>query len=103
VHKADNLTNFMCLFLGASSSWNPQACTGIAILQAVPFINITTMMTPKRTKLEGHVARMGLVIDAHKFWSYILRPRDHLQDIGVHEIILLKLDSTKGRGRVLDG
>jgi len=67
VHRADNLTTFMYQFLGSLSSCSPQACRGIAIIQDVSFNNITTVMTPKRTKFGRTCSTHGTKINAHSF------------------------------------
>jgi hypothetical protein len=40
--------------------------------------------------LMGHVANMGEMKNAYKFWSKIFKGREHLEDFGVDGMILLK-------------
>jgi hypothetical protein len=48
-----------------------------------PSLNIIREIKSRRMRWTGHVARMGEMRNAYKFWSGNLRVRDHSEDLGV--------------------
>ena len=54
------------------------------------------MIISRRTRWSAYVARVGENENAYKFWLINLKVRGHLEDLGVHEgIIIIKLTLKK--------
>jgi hypothetical protein len=52
--------------------------------------NITRMLKTRRMSWAGHVARTIEMRNANKIWWESLKGRDHLDDLGVDERIILE-------------
>jgi hypothetical protein len=62
--------------------------------------NIIRVIKSRRMTLAGHVARVGEMRNAYNFWLENLTGRDHSEDLGVDERIILEWILQKYGGRL---
>jgi hypothetical protein len=79
-------------------SWREEVAGGWRRLHNEELHNLYTsrhvirVLKSRRMRWVGHVARIGEMINAYKFWSENLKGRDQLEDLG--------LDKGKGKSKV---